>query len=361
MHKVISISLNGIAYQLDEAGYETLREYLARAEQQLKDNPDRPEIMSDLEQAIADKCQTVLGPHKTVVAAADINRIVAEMGPVDSAGGDQAEAASGPAAAAPQAPPKRLYRIPAGAMIAGVCTGIAAYLQVDITIVRIAFVIAALLTKGLGIIAYIVMMFVIPEASSPEEAAGGAPLNAKDVIDRARRRSAETTREWRRKWRHQQREWRRQWPAGAPLAYAPPPLVAALASVFGLVHIALFLVMVAMMISLVNTGAILDWHLPPQIPVWGGALILLVAYQFVVSPIRAAQQWSWYPGSGAQAAPFAFWNAVVWLVGIAFAVWLASEHLPEIREFLHRLPDLLRDFGRALSDLTTREPALLER
>ena len=354
MHKVISISLNGNAYQLDEAGYETLREYLARAERQLKDNPDRPEIMADLEQAIADKCRTVLGPHKTVVPADEINRIVAEMGPVDSAATEQAETASGGAAAAPQAPPKRLYRIPAGGMIAGVCTGIAAYFQVDVTIVRIAFVVAALLTRGVGIIAYVVMMFVIPEASSPEEAAGGAPLNARDVIERARRRSAETTREWRRKWRHQQREWRRQWPAGAPLAYAPPPLVAAMAPLFGLVHLALFLVMVALMISLVNTGTILDWPLPPRIPVWAGALILLVAYQFVVSPIRAAQHWSWYPGGGAMAAPFAFWHAVVWLVGIAFAVWLASEHLPEIREFLHHVPDLLRDFGRAMRDLTTR-------
>jgi phage shock protein PspC (stress-responsive transcriptional regulator) len=316
--------------------------------------------MADLEQAIADKCRTFLGPHKTVVSADEITRIVAEMGPVDSAGGEPGEAAgdAGPAGAkagaAPKAPPKRLYRVPAGAMIAGVCTGIAAYTQVDVTIVRIAFVIAALLTKGVGIIAYVVMMFVIPEAGSPEEAAGGAPLNAKDVIDRARQRSAETTREWRRKWRRQQREWRRQWPTGTPLAYAPPPAVAALAPVFGLVHIALFLVMVGMMISLVNTGAILDWHLPPDIPVWAGALILLVAYQVTVSPFRAAQHWSWYPGGGAVAAPFAFWNAVVWLVGIAFAVWLASEHLPEIREFLHRLPDLFRDFGRAMRDLMTR-------
>jgi hypothetical protein len=54
------------------------------------------------------------------------------------------------------------------------------------------------------------------------------------------------------------------------------------------------------------------------------------------------------------AAPFAFWNAVVWLVGIAFAVWLASEHLPEIREFLRRLPQLFRDFGLTIRDLMAR-------
>ena len=49
MQKVISVNLNGNVYQLDESGYDTLREYLASAEQQLRDNPDRADIMADLE------------------------------------------------------------------------------------------------------------------------------------------------------------------------------------------------------------------------------------------------------------------------------------------------------------------------
>ena len=61
MQKVISINLNGNAYQLDESGYDALHEYLASAERALASNPDRAEIMADLEQAIADKCQKFLG------------------------------------------------------------------------------------------------------------------------------------------------------------------------------------------------------------------------------------------------------------------------------------------------------------
>ena len=64
MQKVISINLNGNAYQIDESGYAALVAYLEVAEQQLKDNPDRAEIVADLEQAIADKCRGFLGPHK---------------------------------------------------------------------------------------------------------------------------------------------------------------------------------------------------------------------------------------------------------------------------------------------------------
>jgi hypothetical protein len=55
----------------------------------------------------------------------------------------------------------------------------------------------------------------------------------------------------------------------------------------------------------------------------------------------------------------AFWNAVVWLIGLAFAIWLASNHIPEIREFVQRLPDLFREFIWAMRDLASqlgREP-----
>jgi len=47
MQKVITINLNGRAYQLDESAYEALRAYLNAAETQLKDNPDRAEILRD--------------------------------------------------------------------------------------------------------------------------------------------------------------------------------------------------------------------------------------------------------------------------------------------------------------------------
>ena len=51
MQKITSIHLNGKAYQLEEAGFENLRTYLTQAEQQLTDNPDKTEIINDLEQA----------------------------------------------------------------------------------------------------------------------------------------------------------------------------------------------------------------------------------------------------------------------------------------------------------------------
>ncbi|MBR6400923.1 MAG: PspC domain-containing protein [Firmicutes bacterium] len=57
---------------------------------------------------------------------------------------------------------KKLYRSK-DAMIGGVCAGIAEYLGIDKTVVRVGYAILTLITGGvLGILAYIICMFVMP-------------------------------------------------------------------------------------------------------------------------------------------------------------------------------------------------------
>jgi hypothetical protein len=46
---------------------------------------------------------------------------------------------------------------------------------------------------------------------------------------------------------------------------------------------------------------------------------------------------------------------VVWLLGVAFALWMASNHVPEIREFAQRLPALAQEFALAMRRLFARE------
>lgn len=62
---------------------------------------------------------------------------------------------------------KRLYRSREERMFAGVCGGIADYLEVDPTIVRLVFV-ALTLLGGPGLIVYIVLMLVVPERPASE-------------------------------------------------------------------------------------------------------------------------------------------------------------------------------------------------
>ncbi|MBO4600431.1 MAG: PspC domain-containing protein [Bacteroidales bacterium] len=57
---------------------------------------------------------------------------------------------------------RRLYRNPHDKRIAGVCSGIAEYLNVDVTVVRILFLIA-LICAGGGFWIYLIVWLLAPE------------------------------------------------------------------------------------------------------------------------------------------------------------------------------------------------------
>ena len=64
-----------------------------------------------------------------------------------------------------------LYRATSGRMVAGVAAGLADYLGADVTIVRIGFVLATLVTGGTAILAYLACLLLIPEAGAEQSIA----------------------------------------------------------------------------------------------------------------------------------------------------------------------------------------------
>jgi phage shock protein C len=60
-------------------------------------------------------------------------------------------------------PSRRLTRSSRHKMIAGVCGGLAEYFQIDPTVVRVAYVLISIVSVAFpGILAYIILMFVMP-------------------------------------------------------------------------------------------------------------------------------------------------------------------------------------------------------
>ncbi len=142
MRKVTAGSLNGKCLPVRRSCLPGSAAYLDKAASQCAGNPDRAEVIADLEQAIADKCDTFLGKHKNVISVEEARQILREMGAVAS---DTVE----PEAAAPaEAPPRmqapasatapqrqrRLYRLPGKGVVGGVCSGLAAYFGVDVVV-----------------------------------------------------------------------------------------------------------------------------------------------------------------------------------------------------------------------------------
>ena len=59
---------------------------------------------------------------------------------------------------------KKLYRNTSNKMIAGVCSGLAEYINIDPTIVRLIWALIAM--SGAGLVAYLVAAIIIPEKPS---------------------------------------------------------------------------------------------------------------------------------------------------------------------------------------------------
>jgi phage shock protein PspC (stress-responsive transcriptional regulator) len=370
MNKVITINLNGVAYQLEESGYEALRAYLDTAARRLGANPDRDEIMADIEQAIADKFRGLLGANKSVIVAKEVESVIGEMGPVEDASGAPGPGDRGPEAGpAPGVPdgagpaPKRLYKIADGAMIGGVCNGLAAYFNVDVTIVRLAFAFVAFF-YGAGILLYLLMMIILPSANTSAEkaAASGAPTTAQEFIRRAKAGYYEgmkafgdrgARRAWKRKFKQEMRGWRRDfhremdrgaremhqnWHQYWSQHWHPAPGAWVAVPVLTLLCVLIALAGVVSVISLLTTGAVFGIMLPSGIPLWLGVILLIIAFQFVAWPVRAmrhAFRFGCGPGYGGPVAHM--WGLFFWLGILALTAWYMNGHNAEVHEALRKL------------------------
>ncbi len=378
MNRVIIINLNGNAYQLEESGYDALRVYLDNAARRLEGNPDKDEIIADIEQAIAEKFRAVLGANKTVVITKEVTSVIAEMGPVEdgsAAEGHSSESTArgkGEASAAgidADGEPKgarRLYRIyPEGAMLSGVCNGLAAHLNLDVTIIRIGFVILTL-CWGIGILLYLILVLLVPLATTPAEksAASGVAATTQEFIRRAKAgyyegmktfHDRQSHREWKRKFKRQMRGWQygancqpqaETYAWNPPWPTQPPYHWGNGFGVFLFWIINAFITVIALwaIFSLVKTGAVFGVTLPASMPRWVGIIALIVLWNMIAWPVKILQ-WGAWGDCGRRprlTGPFgAFGDFLAGLCFLALIVWLADRYVPGCHEALKQLPPLL--------------------
>jgi phage shock protein PspC (stress-responsive transcriptional regulator) len=383
MNKVVTIHLNGTAHQLEEAGYETLRAYLDSAAKQLAGNPDKDEIIADIEQSISDKFRSLTSPHRNVVLAKDVAAVLAAMGPVDDGSasrpereterpkGDSARASTGDPSASVPPPPKRLYRIQEGAMLRGVCNGLGAYFGIDPTVIRIAWIVLSFITLGGMIAAYVVMTIVVPQARTEAEraAAQGAPSTAQEFINRARTGYYDATRnfgdraarrEWKRRFRHEMRQWGENLKHevhGQPWWHYKPAFTMAPAGagftivLLTFISLALTLAWLFALLSLLLKGSVLGLTPPIGMPIWVGIVLLCILYKVIASPIHASR-YALQHGGWSSGACFGPGGGLLETFGglllFALGLWLVDRYVPHAHEFFVQIPPVLE---KATSDL----------
>ena len=204
MKKTLSINISGILFHIEEDGYDTLKNYLESINTHFSGYPDSKEIVSDIENRIAEIFLSYLKNNNQVITAENVTRLIEKMGTIADFSAleekEEVEEVVDPASedfykyvTPPNAESggyKKLMRMEYKKILGGVCAGIAHYFAIDALWIRL---IAILLLfsgninfdlfdfnpfgwvqvnfgfAGLAIVAYIVLWVILPVSHANEE------------------------------------------------------------------------------------------------------------------------------------------------------------------------------------------------
>jgi phage shock protein PspC (stress-responsive transcriptional regulator) len=82
MKKTISINISGILFHIEEDGYDTLRRYLDAIKRHFSSYKDNQEIISDIENRIAEIFLSNLKNNKQVITAENVDKLIEKMGTI---------------------------------------------------------------------------------------------------------------------------------------------------------------------------------------------------------------------------------------------------------------------------------------
>lgn len=173
MKKAIKVNISGLIFNLDEDAYRELDAYLEEISRRFSSSEEDKEIYDDIEARIAELLQDKMFGKKDAVSLKDVREVISVLGTPDDFGEPidnepqtdyQAEQESTKTSSSGRTG-RRMYRDPDNRIIGGVCSGISNYFGIDPIILRLLFVIVTLFFGG-GVLAYIILWVIIPEAKT---------------------------------------------------------------------------------------------------------------------------------------------------------------------------------------------------
>ena len=180
MKITVSINLGGYSFNIDEDAYAELKRYLRNLELHFAGEDSSSEILSDIEARMAELFRTKLTNYKQVINIDDVHQVITILGTPEDISDDE-----GPTARDKFSSPgyHRMYRDTDHRAIGGVCAGISAYWDIELWLVRLIFLVLAMM--GIGILIYLILYIVLPEARTTAEkiAMKGNPVNIHNIKD----------------------------------------------------------------------------------------------------------------------------------------------------------------------------------
>lgn len=185
MNKTVNINLANMLFHIDENAYQKLLRYLEAIKKSFAGTKGSDEIIADIESRIAELFYEKMENERQVITVKEVDEVIAIMGQPEDYHIDEELFEDGPAAESPgrRSRVRKLYRDMDRKYIGGVCAGLEHYLGLDALWIRIIFLFLAIFGSGFGLIAYIILWILVPEATTTAQKLDmtGEPVNISNI------------------------------------------------------------------------------------------------------------------------------------------------------------------------------------
>ena len=169
MNKTVNINLGGMFFHIDEDAYQKMTRYFDAIKRSLSNSSGHDEIIKDIEMRVSELLNEKQKSDKYVIGLKDVDEVIAVMGqPEDYIIEDELKGANTYNSNTTRRT-KKLYRDREKGMIGGVSAGLGHYFGVDAVWIRIVLILLVFAGFGTGILAYIILWIVTPEAITTTE------------------------------------------------------------------------------------------------------------------------------------------------------------------------------------------------
>src|SRR5574344_1250051 len=180
MKKVLNVGIGGRTFVINEDAYQKLDAYIEKFRQKTQMGFQTKEVIDDLEMRIADLFTESLGNNRDVVSLTLVNQVISQLGMPDGSSGEGDYVNNDKNAYAPVS--KKFYRDSDNKAIGGVCSGLAAYFNIDVMLIRVLCVVA-LICGSLGFWVYVIFWIIAPLAITAAQKCEmrGLPITAENM------------------------------------------------------------------------------------------------------------------------------------------------------------------------------------
>ncbi|WP_367773868.1 PspC domain-containing protein [Flavobacterium sp. WC2421] len=187
MNKTVNINLGGMFFHIDEDAYQKLTRYFDAIKRSLSNSSGQEEIIKDIEMRVSELLNEKQKSDKHVVGLKDVDEVITVMGQPEDYIIEEDNKTNQTFTETSNRRVKKLYRDKEKGMIGGVAAGLSHYFGIDTVWIRILLIISVW-GFGTGVLAYIILWIVTPEAITTSEKLEmtGEPVNISNIEKKVR-------------------------------------------------------------------------------------------------------------------------------------------------------------------------------